>query len=299
MNVEKKNLLASIHQRLLNKARQSGRAFNELIQYYAIERFLYRLSISEYSELFTLKGALMFNVWGFTNMRPTRDIDLLGHTRNTVDSVSRIFRDVSKLASEPDGLEFDPDHIQGEIIKEDAEYEGIRITMPAQLGRTRLNIQIDIGFADVITPAPEKLEYPTILDLPAPSLFGYPAETVIAEKFQAMTVLGMVNSRMKDFYDIWMLITNLEFDGIVIQTAIERTFQNRGTELPTETHIIFSDEFVENKMAQWNAFSRKIRDEIAVAIDQIVSIMRDFFFPVLHASQQGTIFKKKWKGGWY
>jgi hypothetical protein len=298
MNVEKKNLPASIHQRLLNKARQSGRAFNELLQYYAIERFLYRLSISEYSELFTLKGALMFNAWGLTNLRPTRDIDLLGHTQNTVDSVLKIFQELSKLEVEPDGLEFDPIHIQGERIKEDADYEGIRITMTAQLGKTRLTIQIDIGFADVITPAPERLDYPTILDFPAPRLYGYPPETVIAEKFQAMTVLGMANSRMKDFYDIWMLITNFEFDGMVIQTAIERTFQNRSTELPTEKHIIFTDEFADNKKDQWNAFSRKLRDENAVAIHQIVAIMRDFFFPVLHASQQGTAFKKKWKTKW-
>src|SRR5512146_2816508 len=134
MNAEKRNLPASMHQRLLNKAHQSGRAFNQLSQYYAIERLLYRLSISEYSELFTLKGALMFNAWGLTNMRPTRDIDLLGHTQNTVDSVLKIFRDVAKLKPEPDGLEFAPLHIQGETIKEDTEYEGIRITIPARLG---------------------------------------------------------------------------------------------------------------------------------------------------------------------
>lgn len=298
MSTERKNLPASIHQRLLNKARQSGRAFNELLQYYAIERLLYRLSISEYSELFTLKGALMFNAWGLTKLRPTRDIDLLGHTQNTVDSVLKIFQDLAKLEAEPDGLEFDPVHIQGETIKEDAEYEGIRITMPARLGRTRLNLQIDIGFADVITPAPEQLDYPTILDFPAPHLYGYPPETVIAEKFQAMTVLGMANSRMKDFYDIWMLITNFEFDGRVIQTAIERTFQNRSTELPTEKHIVFSDEFADNKRDQWNAFSKKLRDENAVEINQIVAAMRDFFFPVLHASQQGTVLQKKWKTKW-
>jgi hypothetical protein len=170
--------------------------------------------------------------------------------------------------------------------------------MPARLGRTRLNLQIDIGFADVITPAPERLDYPTILDFPAPHLYGYPPETVIAEKFQAMTVLGMANSRMKDFHDIWMLITNFEFDGMVIQTAIERTFQNRGTEVPDKRHIVFSDEFAENKRDQWNAFSRKLRDENAVAISQTIAIMRDFFFPVLHASQQGTAFKKKWKNEW-
>jgi predicted nucleotidyltransferase component of viral defense system len=296
MNVEKKNLPASIHQRLLNKAHQTGRAFNELLQYYAIERLLYRLSISEYSELFTLKGALMFNAWGLTNLRPTRDIDLLGHTQNTVDSVLKIFQDLSKLETEPDGLEFDL--VQSERIKEDADYEGIRITMTARLGKTRLNIQIDVGFADVITPAPERLDYPTILDFPAPHLYGYPPETVIAEKFQAMTVLGMANSRMKDFYDIWMLITSFEFDGMIIQTAIERTFQNRSTELPDERHIVFSDEFAENKRDQWDAFSRKLRDENAVEIHQIVVLMRDFFFPVLHASQQGTAFKKKWKTKW-
>ena len=298
MSTERKNLPASIHQRLLNKAHQSGRAFNELLQYYAIERLLYRLSISEYSELFTLKGALMFNAWGLTNLRPTRDIDLLGHTQNTVDAVLKIFQDLSKLEAEPDGFEFDPVHIQSERIKEDADYEGIRIIMPARLGKTRLNIQIDIGFADVITPAPERLDYPTILDFPAPHLYGYPPETVIAEKFQAMTVLGMANSRMKDFYDIWMLITNFEFHGMVIQTAIERTFQNRSTELPTEMHIVFSDEFAETKRDQWNAFSRKLREENTVTIHQIVVLMRDFFFPVLHASQRGTAFKKKWKTKW-
>ena len=183
MSTERKNLPASIHQRLLNKAHQSGRAFNELLQYYAIERLLYRLSTSEYSELFTLKGALMFNAWGLTNLRPTRDIDLLGHTQNTVDAVLKIFQDLSKLETEPDGLEFDPVHIQSERIKEDADYEGIRITMTARLGKTRLTIQIDIGFADVITPAPERLDYPTILDFPAPQLYGYPPESIIAEKF--------------------------------------------------------------------------------------------------------------------
>ena len=299
MNIEKRNLPASIHQRLLNKAHQSGRAFNELLQYYAIERLLYRLSISQYSEQFTLKGALMFNAWGLTNLRPTRDIDLLGHTQNTVDAVLKIFQDLSKLEAEPDGLEFDPLHIQSERIKEDADYEGIRITMTARLGKSRLTIQIDIGFADVITPAPERLDYPTILDFPAPHLYGYPPETVIAEKFQAMTVLGMANSRMKDFYDIWMLITNFEFDGMVIQTAVERTFQNRSTELPDERHIVFSDEFAENKRDQWNAFSKKLRDENAVAIHQIVVLMRGFFFPILRASQQGTALKKKWKNEWH
>ncbi len=299
MSAEKRNLPASIHQRLLNKAHKSGRALNELLQYYAIERVLYRLSISEYSALFTLKGALMFNAWGFSNLRPTRDIDLLGHTQNTVDSALKIFRNITKLDAEPDGLEFDSDHIRGERIKEDAEYEGIRIIIPAQLGKTRLTIQIDIGFADVITPAPERLDYPTILDFPAPQLLGYPPETVIAEKFQAMIVLGMANSRMKDFFDIWMLVTNFEFDGMLLQSAIQRTFKNRDTDLPTEKHIIFTDEFADNKTTSWNAFSRNIRENNAVTTNQVITVLREFFFPILHASQQGIMLKKKWRGKWY
>jgi hypothetical protein len=299
MSAEKRNLPASVHQRLLNQAHESGRTLNELLQYFAIERLLYRLSISEYSGLFTLKGALMFNAWGLTSLRPTRDIDLLGHTQNTLDPVLKIFRDLCELDAGPDGLEFDTDHIRGERIKEDAEYEGIRIIIPSQLGKSRVTIQIDIGFADVITPAPEKLDYPTILDFPVPRLYGYPPETVIAEKFQAMTVLGMANSRMKDFYDIWMLITNFEFDGTVLQIAIERTFQNRGTELPLKTHVIFTDEFAESKTTQWNAFSRKLREENAVTINQVIAVLKEFIFPILHASQQRIILKKKWKGKWY
>jgi hypothetical protein len=149
-----------------------------------------------------------------------------------------------------------------------------------------------------MTPAAAPVEYPTLLDFPAARLLGYNRETAVAEKFEALVKLGLLNSRMKDFYDIWILITNFEFEGTVIQTAIERTFQNRSTELPDERHLVFSDEFAENKRDQWSAFSRKLRDENAVAIHQIVVLMRDFFFPVLHASQQGTVFKKKWKSKW-
>jgi len=299
MSNAKRNLPASVHQRLLNKAHETGQAFNELLQYYAIERLLYRLSISEHSEQFTLKGALMLNAWGLANMRPTRDIDLLGHTRNTIEYAVEIFQDICRLEAEPDGLEFGTEQIKGERIKEDAEYEGIRITMAAQLGKTRLPIQIDIGFADIITPAPARVDYPTILDFPAPRLYGYPRETVIAEKCQAMTVLGMANSRMKDFYDIWMLATNFEFDGKTLQSALEKTFQNRTTELPDEAHVIFSEDFAENKAEQWRAFTRKIKGEQKVEMKLIVKLMRDFLIPVVNASTQGVLFRKRWKGNWH
>ncbi len=298
MSDEKRNLPASVHQRLLNRAHETDQAFNELLQYYGIERLLYRLSISDHAAKFILKGALVLNAWGLTNFRPTRDIDLLGYTQNAIDHVVSIFQDVCRLDVEPDGLEFDADHVRGERIKEDAEYEGIRINLTAHLGKTRLPIQIDIGFADVITPAPASLDYPAILDFPAPQLYGYPLETIIAEKFQAMTVLGMANSRMKDFYDVWTLITNFQFAGEIVQRALERTFQNRETELPAETHIIFSKEFAKSKTKQWRAFAKKIREEDEIEMEQVVGVIREFFIPIVHASQQGNSFKKKWKKKW-
>ena len=233
-------LPASIHQRLLNKAQKSGRPFNELLQYYGIERFLYRLSLSDYADQFILKGALMFNVWGMEGFRPTRDIDLLGHTSNAIDTIKDIFQSICRIRGEADGLEFDANSVRCERIKEDADYEGIRVTLAGALGKIRIHIQIDIGFADIVTPPPMKMDYPTILDHSSPRLYGYSRESVIAEKFQAMTALGNANSRLKDFYDVWMLVTNFTFDGRTLKAAIEKTFQNRSTELPDSTHAIFS-----------------------------------------------------------
>ncbi len=297
MNTEKRNLPASIHQRLLNKSHETGRSFNELLQYYGIERLLYRLSISEHAHKFILKGALMFNVWGMAGLRPTRDIDLLAHTSNALKSTTEIFSAICGLKTESDGLEFD-NSLQSKYIKEDADYAGIRITATAYLGKTKIPIQIDIGFADVITPAPEKINYPTLLDHPAPYLYGYPRETVIAEKFQAMTVLGMANSRMKDFYDIWQLIEQFEFEGEMIQDALEKTFQNRGTKLPSEDHIIFSNAFLESKTTQWNAFIRKLKIENASEMKDVLNVIKDFLLPLMDASHQGIVFDKKWKNGW-
>ena len=292
------NLPASIHQRLLNRAHETGRPFNELLQYFAIERLLYRLSVSDHSESFILKGALMFNAWGLAGFRPTRDIDLLGHTGNAIDAIVEMFRSVCELNVDPDGLTFNAKTVKGERIKEDADYEGIRITMTAQLGRTRLPIQIDIGFADVVTPAPEAVEYPVLLDHPAPRLYGYPPETVIAEKFQAMTTLGTANSRMKDFHDVWMLAGNFEFDGRTLQSALERTFHARRTDLPDDSHVIFSEEFAEAKSAQWKTFTRRIKSTRDIEMEQVVQQIRKFLLPVVMASRQGVLFKKKWDGIW-
>jgi len=183
-------------------------------------------------------------------------------------------------------------------IKEEADYVGVRITVTARLGKIKFPIQIDIGFADVITPAPEKLHYPTLLDYPAPSLYGYPRETVIAEKIHAMTILEMANSRMKDFYDVWLLLERFEFDGKVIQTALERTFANRNTALPQEDHVIFSDAFGESKMVQWNAFIRKLKIKNAADMKMVLDVIKSFLIPLVNASQQGAVFEKRWNKGW-
>jgi predicted nucleotidyltransferase component of viral defense system len=297
MSTEKRNLPASIHQKLLNQSHETGRAFNELLQYYGIERLLYRLSVSEHADKFILKGALMFNVWGLASLRPTRDIDLLGHTSNAIESVTGIFRDVCGLKSEADGLTFD-EILRSERIREDADYAGIRVTVLAYLGKTKFPIQVDIGFADVVTPAPEKLSYPTLLDFPAPYLYGYPRETVLAEKVQAMTVLGMANSRMKDFYDVWQLLERFELEGKVVQAAFEKTFANRNTALLQEDHVVFSEAFLESKTVQWNAFTRKLRIKRATDLREILNSIKNFLVPLIKACHQGTILDKRWNREW-
>lgn len=198
-----KDLARSIRQRLQHKARVAGRPFQEVFEYFVMERFLYRLSRSPYSDAFVLKGALMFTAWGVEQFRATRDIDLLAHCPNDRRQLIELFRDVCDLEAEPDGLQFDVDSIAAAAIKEDADYEGVRVTFRAYLEKTRFALRIDIGFGDATIPAPELADFPVLLNLPAPRLRGYRRETVVAEKFEALTKLGMLNSRMKDYYDLW------------------------------------------------------------------------------------------------
>ena len=208
-----RNVPASVRQRLLNRARSDRRPFNELLQYFAMERFLYRLSQSAHADRFVLKGALMLQVWRSPDIRPTMDIDLLGRTSNAEDDLMAQLRDILAVDVEPDGLAFDADSIRTERITEGANYEGIRIRFPGTLATARIHMQIDAGFGDVVYPAPEAADLPTMLDFPAPRLLCYSRESVIAEKLEATVKLGMLNSRMKDFYDIWLLSRQFDFNG--------------------------------------------------------------------------------------
>ena len=231
MNNEKKNLPESVLQRLKNQAKVTQRRTDELLRYYAMERFLYRLSISKYHSNFFLKGGLMLKAWGISNHRPTLDIDLLGRSSNNLNDLKEVIEDICLQVAFSDGITYETSTINVSEIQVDGEYQGARIFLRATLHSAKIPLQLDIGFSDVIFPEPVFLTYPVILEFPAPNLQGYTHESVIAEKFEAMMKLGLVNTRMKDFYDIWILQKTLPFDGESLHNAIQATFNHRQTTL--------------------------------------------------------------------
>jgi predicted nucleotidyltransferase component of viral defense system len=277
-----RDIAASVRQRLLNHAREAGRPFSELLQYFAMERFLYRLSKSAYADSFVLKGALMLTVWKAPLSRPTMDIDLLGKIDNNIDAIIAITKDICSQKVEPDGITFDLNDIRGERITEDADYEGVHVRFHGSLGTARFTMQLDVGFGDVVIPAPASLEYPTILDLPAPELHGYTKESTIAEKFEAMVKLGALNSRMKDFFDIWLLSRQFDFEGQRLAAAVEKTFFTRRTNIQSEP-TAFTNSFAEDpaKVTQWRGFIRKNRlTNVPQAFGEVMKAIALFLGPI-------------------
>jgi len=277
-----KNIAASIRQRLLDKARETGRPFNELLQYFAMERFLYRLSRSPYANKFVLKGALMLIVWEAPLSRPTMDIDLLGRIDNSIETIVEVTRQICRHEVEPDGIVFDVTGIEAENIAEDADYEGIRIRFRGSLDTARFIIQLDIGFGDIVIPSPEPTNYPTLLDLPAPRLRGYSRESTIAEKFEAMVKLGILNSRMKDFFDIWLMLHQFDFGGPILAEAISKTFSTRGTNIQAKP-ITLARAFGEDpeKTAQWRGFIRKNRlKDVPQNFAEVITAIAAFLTPI-------------------
>lgn len=271
-----KNIGAAIRQRLLNKARQEKRPFNELLQYYAMERFLYRLSISPHKDGFILKGALMLRVWNSPQARPTMDIDLLGRTSNEETRIVKQVREILTVGVDFDGIVFHVDSVRSEPITEQADYKGVRVLFKGLLDTARITMQLDIGFGDVILPEPERLTFPVILDSPPPIILCYSKESVIAEKFHAIVKLGMINSRMKDFYDIWLLSRQFSFDRNMLNEAIARTFSERDTLLPNSI-IAFTDEFRNAKQVQWSAFRKRLgQDSTPENFGDVISELRAF-----------------------
>lgn len=290
---EGKNTAASNRQRLLNIAREQKIEFQLILTRFALERFLFRLAQSRYSNHFVLKGAMLFQVWGGAIHRPTRDLDLLSF--GDPDSVyfTAVIKEICGQAVWDDGILYHKDSIQLDRIKEQDEYHGLRATLMATLDSARIPLQIDIGFGDAIQPEQLTIQYPTLLDLPAPTLRAYAKETVIAEKFHAMVHRGIANSRMKDFYDIWVLATTYSFDSESLRAAIHATFQRRGTQLPEETPMAFTKEFAEDptKMKQWSAFVRKgkLLASASETLDQIIPILKNFIMPVISKAMAANV----------
>jgi predicted nucleotidyltransferase component of viral defense system len=290
------NLAASVHQRILNKAREESRPFNELLQYFAIERFIYRLSQSPYAEQFILKGALMFSAWCGPAARPTMDIDFLGEIDNQIDIITTAMKDVCLTDVAPDGIYFDGETVEAVRITEDAAYEGVRVRVRGSLGKARVSIQIDIGFGDVIVPNADSVSYPVILDFPAPELRGYTMESTIAEKFQAMARLGILNSRLKDFYDIWFLSRSFDFKGGILAKAIEKMFERRNTLVKLDA-AIFNPSFGRNKDKdiQWRSFLSKAKLTGAPAsFEEAVSAVMLFLEPIAAAIAERKAFDRIW-----
>ena len=292
------NMGASIRDRLLSKARAEKLDFNLLLTRYALERMLYRLSISQHREQFLLKGALLFDLWFDVPHRPTHDIDFLGFGAADISRLEAVFRDICRIES-PDGIVFQPDSVKGAEIRKEANYAGIRLTLMGVLDSARCPIQIDVGFGDAVVPGPEDARYPIILPgMPEPQLRVYPRYTVVAEKLEALTSLGMLNSRMKDFFDLWVLAKHSDFDGSVLSQAVAATFERRSTALPEGIPIGLSDGFINDaqKVKQWLAFLRKNALE-PMLLETVIGDLRDFLLPVLASVSAGSTRDRAWRAG--
>ena len=283
MSPTEKGVAHSVRQRLLNRSRDTGEDYNLLLTRYAIERLLYRLSQSAHADAFVLKGAMLFALWTGALHRPTRDLDLLGFGEPSEKRMAGVFRDVCGQTVEDDGMTFDANSVTAAPIREEHAYDGIRLRVAAKLGNARLNLQVDVGFGDVVTPDAKTDEYPTLLDQPAPRLRVYSPESVIAEKFEAMVSLGMANSRMRDFYDVWVLLEQFELDDVVLQAAIRATFERRQTPIPTTVPLALTAEFAgdPDKQRQWTGFLQRSGLPKAHELLAVVSTLRDRLVPLL------------------
>ncbi len=341
-----KNIVASVQARLRQKARSEGRPYEELCTYYAIERFLYRLSISPYAKKLIVKGAIMQLIWVPESPRPTRDIDFLGFVENEIERVETIISEICETvhvktkeskddnnnndddgnsgggdeeedgektdddddhhhAGLGDGITYNLESIRGERTIEHAEYHGIRVTFTAHLGQQRIPMRVDIGIGDEVTPSPQKAILPALLDHPVPVFLGYSMESTVAEKFQAMVRLDELNSRMKDFYDIWLLARKRNFSGHTLSKAIRVTFKNRNTELapnPLALQASFAD--LPGKADLWSTFLRKsfgkdVKTEPRPSDDlkDNIAELRAFLSPVVEALMKGQLFERKWIAG--
>lgn len=282
----KKNLGESVRQRLKNLSAKRGRPFDEMLRYYAMERFLYRLSISPYAEKFFLKGGLMLKVWDSTDHRATMDIDLLAKISNRIENLERVIKEVSGTEYIEDAITFDTNKLILRRAQTTGDYDGVSCSFSANLFTTKMPLLIDIGFNDMIIPEPQNISYPTLLEMPSPILLGYTLETAFAEKLESIVKLSSVNTRMKDFYDIWTMTRNHQMDPISLNDAIQRVFSNRGT--PLKYPVAFNPAFYDlpETKQRWKQFLLMIGRE-PIPFKDVAAELSIFIREILENSEFG------------
>lgn len=299
------NLPASVRARLLAHAKSHREDFNRTLARYAIERFLYRLSRdTKRRERFVLKGAMLFVTWSPTTHRPTGDLDLLAHGPADPAAMRDIIAEICGTAVSDDALVFDPRSIEVEAVREDEEYQGLRVSLLARLANARIPVRIDMGFGDAVYPRAKSIAFPCLLaDMPAPQILAYPAETVVAEKFEAMVRFGEANGRLKDFSDIWAIANTFEFDMSTLVQSMTGTFRNRAATLPLDIPLALTASFadVPGKRAMWQAFLTRNPPAISPPpLDDVLADLRRFIGPVLIAAAQPAVANATWSSqrGW-
>ena len=292
-----RNVAASVHTRLLNRSRETGEDFNFLLQRYAAERFLYRLGKSAHRDFYVLKGAMLYALWGGSIYRPTRDLDFTGYGSDATEDVLAALRDICTVAVADDGLAFDAGTLTAEPIRDDAEYNGLRIRFQATLGNARIPMQVDIGFGNAIDPPATEIDYPTLLNAPAPRIRAYPHEAVIAEKLHAMVVLGEINSRYKDFYDLHVLARQFPFDGERLARAIAATFDRRRTPIDTALPTALAPRFYADgaRAEQWRAYlTRNSLPGAPADFAAVGELLQTFLGPIWITLATGRSFSDTW-----
>ena len=297
---EIKNVPASVRDRLKKIADKTGENYNTLLVRYAIERLLFRLSKSKHKKRFVLKGAMLFALWKETPHRVTRDLDLLGFGESSIEELKTVFAEICAQAVPDDGLIFDPATVKAEPIRAQEMYVGVRVDVQGKIGNARTPIQIDVGFGDATAVDPVDVEFPTLLDMPAPKVRAYRMETSLAEKYSATVTLGIANTRMKDYFDFWFLGKHFEFDGQELADSLLATLKRRGKDIPTETPIGFTEAFAKDasRQAIWKSFWKKsVRTEPMLSLEEVVSFAASFLVPPAIAAAKGQKFARKWKPG--
>ena len=294
-----KNVADSVRARLLTLARQRGDDFQLLLVRYVNERLLYRLSMSDHATSYILKGAALFTAWNGNPHRATRDLDFHGKDEATAAAVRVRFEEILQTQVDDDGVEFELHSMKVEAIRETQEYGGVRVSLGARVGVARVAVQLDVGFGDAITPGPEQLLFPTLLEFPEPKLRAYPKATVVAEKTHALVELGLANTRLKDFYDLRVLSTLFDFDGSLLQRALRATFARRGTPFPVGRPVAFSPEFFADvsRARQWVAFAKRTGARDAGTLEAAIGLVAAFVAATLRAAGKASPFSRTWKAG--